>query len=141
MSSPPLTTREYAYLSITGIGTHQEITEVLGIEPSMAWNAGDINERNGKAQKSLHWKKSSGLDDRENLESHLDAIFFTLTNKHKAIQELFFKGYEPYIQCVGYYPDAGHGTHLSREIVRKAGQLNLAIDLDFYQVSANGHDC
>lgn len=141
MSSPPLTTREFAYLYITGNGSHQEITEILGIEPSMAWNVGDTNERNGKTQRSLHWKKNTGLDDKESLESHLDAIFFLLSKKHNEIQELFFKGYDPHIQCVGYYPDSGHGVHLNRDIIRKAGQLNLAIDLDFYQVSANGHDC
>ena len=140
MSSPPLTTREYAYLSIMGNGTHQEITEILGIEPSLAWNAGEKSEHNGRTQKLMHWKKNSGLDDKESLENHIEAIFFLLSRKHKEIQELFFKGYDPYIQCAGYYPESGHGTHLSREIIRTAGQYNLAIDLDFYHISANGHD-
>lgn len=140
MSSPPLTTREFAYLAVIGDGAHQEVTEILGIEPSLAWNAGDPSERTGRIQKRMFWKKESGLDDKEELSKHIEAIFLIVGLRHKEIKELFFRGYDPYIQCVGYYPETGHGTHLSREIVRNAGQLNLAIDLDFYQVSANGHD-
>ena len=59
---------------------------------------------------------------------------------HKEIQELFFKGYDVGIQCAGYYPPSGHGTHISREIIREAGKLNLSIDLDFYYLDSNGHD-
>lgn len=140
MSSPPLTTREFAYLAVIGGGSHQEVTDILGVEPSLAWNAGEPSERTGRIQKRMFWKKDSGLDDKEILSMHIETIFFILGQKHKAVQELFFRGYDPYIQCVGYYPESGHGTHLSRDIVRQAGQLNLAIDLDFYQIGTQGHD-
>ena len=140
MSSPPLTTREFAYLAVIGDGTHQEVTEILGIEPSLAWNVGEPSEHTGRIQKRMLWQKNSGLDDKEELSKHIEALFFILGQKHKEIKELFFRGYDPFIQCVGHYPESGHGTHLSRDIVRQAGQLNLAVDLDFYQVGAHGHD-
>lgn len=140
MASPPLTTREYAYLSITGEGTHQEITEILGIEPSLAWNPGDRSEQTGRVQKFMRWRKDSGLDDTKPVEDHIESIFFIIGQKHKEIQELFFKGYDVGIQCAGYYPPSGHGTHISREIIREAGKLNLSIDLDFYYLDSNGHD-
>ena len=140
MSSPPLTTREFAYLAVIGDGTHQEVTEILGIEPSLAWNAGEPSERTGRIQKRMLWQKDSGLDDKEELSKHIEAIFFILGQKHQELKELFFRGFDPYIQCVGYYTESSFGTHLSRDIVRQAGQLNLSIDLDLYQVSAHGHD-
>jgi hypothetical protein len=140
MSSPPLTNREYAYLYATGDGTHQEVTTILDIEPSLAWNVGERSERTGKVQKSMRWKKDSGLEDTELLAKHIESIFFLLGQKNKEVQELFFKGYDLGIQCVGYYPPSGHGTHLSREIIREAGRMNLSIDLDFYYVDENGHD-
>ena len=56
------------------------------------------------------------------------------------MKELFFRGFDPYIQCVGYYTENSFGTHLNRDIVRLAGQLNLAIDFSLYQVSAYEHD-
>jgi hypothetical protein len=140
MTSPPLTTREYAYLYVTGDGTHQEITEILGIEPSLAWNPGDRSEQTGRVQKFMLWRKDSGLDDTKPIEEHIESIFFIIRQKHREIQELFFKGYDVGIQCAGYYPPSGHGTHISREIIRKAGKLNLSIDLSFYYLDSNGHD-
>lgn len=140
MSSPPLTTREFAYLAVVGDGTHQEVTEILGMEPTLAWNAGEPSEHTGRIQKRMLWQRRSGLDDTENLEKHIRSIFFLLYHKHKEIQDLFFRGYDPLIQCAGYYPESYHGTHLSREIIRQAGLLNLAIDLDFYPIPSYGHD-
>jgi Domain of unknown function (DUF4279) len=140
MPSPPLTTREFAYLAVIGDGTHQEVTDILGLEPSLAWNAGERSEHTGRIQKRMLWQKKSALDDKEELSKHIESLLFILGRKHKEVQDLFFRGYDPYIQCVGYYPESGHGTHLSREIIRQAGQLHLGIDLDFYQISSNGHD-
>ena len=102
MSSPPLTTREYAYLTVIGDGTHQEVTKILGLEPSLAWNSGERSEHTGRIQKLMYWKRDSGLDDKEELEKHIQAIFFSLGQKHREIQELFFNGFDPYIQCAGY---------------------------------------
>lgn len=140
MSSPPLTTREYAYLAVLGDGTHQEVTEILKIEPSLAWNAGEPSVLPGRLRKSMHWKRNSGLDDKEALQKHIEEIFLILEHKHQEMKELFFRGFDPYIQCVGYYTESSFGTHLNRDIVRRAGQLNLAIDFSLYQVSAHEHD-
>jgi hypothetical protein len=140
MTSPPLTNREYAYLSVIGDGTHQEVTKIINIKPSLAWNPGEKSEQTGRIQKFMRWTLDSGLNDTEPLEKHFDAIFFRLKKRHKEIQALFFSGYDAYIQCAGYYPPSGHGTHLNREIIREAGKLNLAIDLDFYYIDSMGHD-
>lgn len=141
MSQPPMTNREFAYLSISGNGTHQEITEILGVEPSLAWNPGERSEKTGRVQKFMRWRKDSGLEDTEPLEQHIKQILmFVVSRKHKEIQELFFKGYDVGIQCAGWYPPSGHGTHLSREIIREAGKANISIDLDFYYLDAEGHD-
>lgn len=50
MTSPPLTRRQYAYLRITGPGTHESITETLALRPTEAWNVGDENPGNGRPQ-------------------------------------------------------------------------------------------
>jgi hypothetical protein len=71
---------------------------------------------------------------------HIEEIFFILQRKREEMKELFFRGFDPYIQCVGYYTENSFGTHLNRDIVRLAGQLNLAIDFSLYQVSAYEHD-
>jgi hypothetical protein len=138
MTSPPLTTREYAYIHITGPGTHENVTEVIGIEPSEAWNVGDTNGRNGKSRKYMSWRLSSGLDDTQPLDLHIENIFLRLNAKADALR-LLWVDYELTLQCVGYFPASGHGVHFNRDQIRHAAQLGLAFDLDFYYVDDYEH--
>ncbi|MDR1277106.1 MAG: DUF4279 domain-containing protein [Candidatus Accumulibacter sp.] len=139
MTSPPLTDREYAYLSISGPGTHEQITQILGLSPSEAWNVGDINPRNGKPRKSMLWCLSSGLDDKQPLEMHVQHLFLALFTKAEALRKLWVE-YDLVLQCVGYFPSGDHGMHFDREQIRSAAQLGLAFDLDFYYIDDYEHD-
>jgi hypothetical protein len=134
MSSPPLTNREYAYFSVVGPGDHRVITEKVGFSPSEAWSAGDINPRNGKPRQFMFWQLNSGLDDTSSLDQHIESLLLTLGTKAQALRDLWVD-YDLTIQCVGYYPGSGHGAHINREVVRRAAQLGLAFDLDFYYVA------
>jgi hypothetical protein len=139
MTSPPLTSREYAYLRITGPGLHETITSILGLSPSEAWNVGDENPRNGKPRSFMSWRLSSGFDDTIPLTQHIEGLFLVLHRKAEAIRELWID-YDLQLQCVGYFPAAGHGAHFDREQIRQAAQLGLSIDLDFYYVDDFEHD-
>lgn len=139
MTVPPLTTREYAYLHITGTGTHENVTEVLGIQPSEAWNIGDTNNRNGKPRKFMSWRLNSGLDDTQPLEHHIESLFLSLRTKADALRVLWVD-YELTLQCVGYFPPSGHGAHFNRDQIRHAAQLGLAFDLDFYYIDDHDHE-
>lgn len=139
MTSPPLTTREYAYFHITGPGTHQDVTTLLGVEPSEAWNLGDANPRNGKPRKFMSWRKTSGLDDTRPLAEHISALFLWLQSRSEALRQLWVE-HDLTLQCVGYFPPSGHGMHFDREQVRQAAQLGVALDLDFYYVDDHEHE-
>ena len=78
MTSSPLTNREYAYFHISGPGTHEHVTAVLGITPSKAWNIGDINPQNGRPCKFMSWRLSSGVDDTQPLYEHIQNLFLYL---------------------------------------------------------------
>ena len=138
MTSPPLTTREYAYIHITGPGTHENVTEVIGLEPSEAWNMGDTNTHNGKPRKYMSWRLSSGLDDTQPLERHIENLFLYLNTKAEALRSLWVD-YELTLQCVGYFPASGHGAHFNRDQIRYAAQLGLAFDLNFFYVDDHDH--
>jgi hypothetical protein len=139
MTSPPLTRREYAYIRVTGPGNHETITEILGLQPSEAWNLGDMNERNGKPRKFMSWRRGSGLDDTEPLREHIEALLLHLHSRSDAVRNLWVD-YDLQLQCVGYYPPSGHGAHFDREQIRQAAQLGLALDLDFYYLDDFGHE-
>ena len=138
MSSPPLTNREYAYFKVVGLGKHEVVTEKLGWEPTKAWSVGDKKPRGGVQQWML-WELESGHDDTQPLDRHVESLLLTLEMKAETIRQLSMD-YELTIQCVGYYPASGHGINLSREVIRRASQLSLAFDFDFYYVSDNNHD-
>jgi hypothetical protein len=81
----------------------------------------------------MFWQLKSGLDDTVALEQHVESLLLTLGTRAQALRDLWVD-YDLTIQCVGYYPGSGHGAHLDREVVRRAAQLGLAFDLDFYYV-------
>lgn len=139
MTSPPLTTREYAYFHITGPRTHEDVTALLGMTPSEAWNVDDANPRNGKPRQRMSWRMKSGLDDTRPLAEHIGALLLRLKMKASALQQLWVE-HDLTLQCVGYFPPSGHGMHFDREQIRQAAQLGLALDLDFYYLDDHGHD-
>ncbi|GAB2885350.1 hypothetical protein GCM10027046_12220 [Uliginosibacterium flavum] len=138
MSSPPLTHREYAYFFVSGHGNPEVITERLGLRPSDSWSAGDIGPR-GRVRQSMSWRLDSGFDDTEPLDRHIDALLQILGTKAESLRQLWVE-YDLTLQCVGYFPASGHGLHLNRDAIRKAAQLGLAFDLDFYGIDEHDHD-
>jgi len=132
--------REFAYVRITGPGTHEALTERLRVEPSEAWNAGDVNPKNGLPRRSMCWRLKSGRDDTRSLEEHIRFLLVGLSLRASELRELWVD-YDLTIQCVGYYPrSSGSGMHFDREVVRQAAQLGLAIDCDHYFVDDHDHD-
>lgn len=74
----PLTNREYAYVFISGAKSHEAISNVLTLKPSEAWNAGDLDPRNGRVRRNVGWRLDSGLDDRAPLDQHIQALLTVL---------------------------------------------------------------
>lgn len=140
MASPPLTNREYAYLRITSDeGDHSVVTSQLGIEPTNAWNAGDMNPGGKRKRKIMSWQYESGLDDRHDIEEHIVELFKVFEPLSQQLQQLSAE-FDICIQCVGYFPPSGHGIHIDRDFVVKAAKIGASFDLDFYYISDNGHD-
>jgi hypothetical protein len=127
-TSPP---REFAYFSVHGPSTHQQVTERLRIQPSEAWNSGDTNARNGKPYPSMHWELRSGVPDTQPLAQHVDALLLLLGTRLEELRSLALE-HDLTIQCVGYFPPSGHGVHIHREVVRQAARLSCCFDFDFY---------
>lgn len=140
MASPPLTSREYAYMRIVGdSGDHSTITTELGIDPTNAWNKGDPNPKNGRVRNFTSWQLESGLNDMHAIEEHLVElfrIFEPLSEKLLTLSQRF----DIYIQCVGYFPASGHGIHIEKSHVKMAAAMGAAFDLDFYYVDDHEHD-
>lgn len=138
MTYDQLTNREFAYFCVRGIGQHEVITNIIGMNPHEAYSDDDVNPRTAKPWGCMLWRLNSGLDDKEPLERHVAALMLWLNRIPGAIKRIS-EEYELMLQCVGYFPGMGHGAHLDRETIRVLGQLGIAVDLDFYFVDDHGH--
>lgn len=87
----------------------------------------------------MSWRLSSGLEDTQPLDQHIGNLFLFLGAKADELRTLWVE-YDLMLQCVGYFPASGHGLHFNREQIRKAAQLGLSFDLDFYYVDDYEHD-
>ncbi|MCU7866650.1 MAG: DUF4279 domain-containing protein [Candidatus Thiodiazotropha sp. (ex Lucinoma borealis)] len=139
LASPPLTNREYAYFRVTGKGSHEKFSKIIGIEPTNQWSEGDINPRNNKPRKFMNWNLESGLDDTHGIEDHIEALFSVLEPLRDTLANLSDE-YEFCIQCVGYFPASGHGIYLDKSTIKRAANLGIGFDYDFYYIDDYGHD-
>ena len=128
-----MTDREHAYFSVSGPGRHQEITRKLGLQPSAAWNAGELNGR-GQPRHEMTWRLDSGLEESEPLERHIDNLVLCLAPRSGSLRDLWLD-YTLTLQCVGRY-SSSHGVHLDRERVRQLATLGIAVHLDLYVLPA-----
>ncbi|MDF2235831.1 DUF4279 domain-containing protein [Albimonas sp. CAU 1670] len=87
MTSPPVTDRFYAYFRVVDPSDPEEITRVLKIEPDKVWKRGDTFEVQDRLRRrrGSHWSIDSGLDDRQPLDDHLEALLWRLDLKRDAL--------------------------------------------------------
>ncbi|WP_166636935.1 DUF4279 domain-containing protein [Cognatilysobacter terrigena] len=124
-----MTDSQSAHFVVLGPGPHEQVTELLGLKPAIAHNAGDTN-RTGHAFKSMYWRLNSGLAEDRPLVEHIEALLVWLTPRAAALRELWLEN-SLYFQC-GLKCSHTFGLHLSREHIRQMAALGIGLDLDGY---------
>jgi hypothetical protein len=121
------------YFLLTGFEiTPDEITSILGIEPSKSWSVGDTIEKTKLKRKENGWTLSSGLDKSSELEEHLTSLFQQIQSKWSIFLNLCSK-YEAEISCTIYsYEAQGSAMHFDKAIIKYVAELNAEIDIDYY---------
>jgi hypothetical protein len=122
---------------VIGPGQHQQVTELLGLEPMTARNAGDLTHA-GVPSKCMYWELKSGLPEDRLIAEHIESLLIWLMPRATAIQELWLDNML-YFQC-GTKCTHTFGLHLSREHVRQMAVLGIGIDFDGYAVDESGSD-
>ncbi|WP_425445621.1 DUF4279 domain-containing protein [Xanthomonas pisi] len=114
---------------MVGGGRYEDVTQLLGIEPSVAHNPGDTNKV-GHAFKSMHWQLNSGFAEDRPLAEHIEALLAWLVPRAAALRELWLDS-SLYFQCSVKCTHT-FGLHLSREHIRQMAALGIGLDLDGY---------
>ena len=125
--------RAYAYFRIVGEELPiNEITELLGVNPTESWNKGEPGEYNSCRPDSAWCLHSPLPQSNANLERHIESLLSLLEPRTAQIKELGER-YETYLVCVGYYDSlSSPGLFLPRGLVASIASMGLAIDADLY---------
>jgi hypothetical protein len=110
-----------------------QVTAWVGLTPSRTWRIGDLvqppailrHKRNG-------WVLDSTLPASADLEEHVKSVLERLQPSWAVLVELALQ-YDTVISCVVYsYGGDRPAMHFDKDIVKRAAELNAAIDIDLY---------
>ena len=113
-----------------------EITDLLGIEPTKTFCKGDLQGKTSKLKrKSNGWFfRTEGLINSRDTRRHIDEIIECIRDKKNSIGELFNRGCK--IDLMSYYISIGHGGPcLEPYQMKELGELNIHVWWDVYFVN------
>jgi hypothetical protein len=113
-----------------------EVTGVVGREPSTFKPAGMPIGRDRVRSKRSVWKIESGVSESAAVEEQLLALFDIL-EPYKAGVKRACERYSAGIMCAAYWRTFTPGIHLSGDLIHRAAELGLSIDLDMYCLGAD----
>lgn len=132
MSHPPATDREYAYFRASGLFDPEQITKLIGLEPTECWSVGDEFVRRGhtRIRRGSHWRLDSKLPDTEPLSDHIEAILNRIAPHRAGLLKASTK-VKLQIMCVGYYYQS-FSWELNIDHQQLATNLNITFCFDIY---------
>jgi hypothetical protein len=125
----------YAYFRIIDFKCDfSDITKIMELEPTKAWNKGAVFGRKSKhIRKESSWKLYSPLPrSNPDVVSHVTALLETLEPRREAIIQLRQQGFAAGLVGVSYFTEDNLGVVLSEELISQCASLGLSIALDLY---------
>jgi hypothetical protein len=122
----------YAYFGIKAdMLPLEEITAVLGLQPTESWRKGDVGQY-VKQRPDSGWCLHSPLP-RTNLriDEHVEALLPLLEARGEFVRELGDR-FQTYLACVGHFSKSSPGFFLSKAVTRRLSLLGLSLDCDLY---------
>lgn len=137
----------YRFLDRIGMGTETKVyfgvfdfgddpgvvTEMMGIEPTTAWVAGERYASPSPNARRTHsrWSLESGLSDAEPLEDHFAALLMRLEAKRLEIDRVVQR-FSTRIGVAQYFHEANPQFVLEPDMLRRLAELRLSIYFDQY---------
>jgi hypothetical protein len=112
----------------------EEITNLLGIAPSLTWKKGDlIHPKAHIIRKFNGWEFKPDLSEDEQLEVKLFSLVDELNKAWKTLIELTNNNcYAEISIVINVYGDNIPAINFEPEIIRKIAEINASIDIDLY---------
>jgi hypothetical protein len=123
----------YAYLSIDEFSCPVvELTKRIGIQPTEAWDVGDVVPPVHFPRKYSAWRIQSRLPHSEDVERHIIDVLDQIRGYDAVFREIAREG-RLRMQGVGYYNEYNPGFGLEPDVVRRLAECGMTVDMDAYQ--------
>ena len=125
----------HVYLMIEPLGSSQDVTDTLGLQPTKAWNAGDKKPPPSPAHySSSKWLLESGAARDSSLEEHAAALLSVLEPIAEKVLSISSKS-RACVFFASYCKDIHPGYIFSSAIVARIAALGLGMEFDIYPMS------
>jgi hypothetical protein len=130
----------YAYFSIDEFSCPvDELTKRVGLQPTEAWQVGDIVPPVRFPRKFSAWRIKSRISHLEEVERHVVDVLDQIRGREAVFRDIA-REHCVRMQCVGYYNEYNPGFRLEPDIVRRLADLGVTIDLDAYYFFDDKHE-
>jgi hypothetical protein len=120
-----------AYFWVSGFESADEVTSMLGVQPSASWRKGDQISASGGIRPDTAWTLEVDAGHGPALEERLERLLTGLEHLAgpiSAVQRRFRTG----INVAAYFDEPNPGFHLTAEVIARVGRLRLSLDFDLY---------
>lgn len=110
---------------------HDQITEIIGVTPTMAWNKGDHYSDKFPTAVRTHsrWVLDSGFPPGKDIEIQLDAVLDRITQLLSGISKVMAL-YNCKIVIAQDIDGGSGGFYISNHCLKRISELNLGIWID-----------
>jgi hypothetical protein len=122
---------QYAYFTLVGNFDPSTVSARLGLQPTKAWQKGELHPRTPRERTFSRWSLHSRLGREIPLERHVEDVLAQLAGHESAVREASHE-FNGCMQLVGYFYLEYPGLELATTAVAGIAALGLKLDFDFY---------
>jgi len=130
---------QYAYFSLHGFFEPEEITSLVGVQPTESWRKGDLHSRQRLERKRSHWALRSRLSESAEIEAHIIDVLTQMQQNADAFS-VVSKAHGGCMQIVGYLHEGYPGIHFDSALIQGLAQFHLEMDFDLYNLWSDARE-
>jgi hypothetical protein len=113
---------------------HEELTKLLGIQPTKFWNKGDMSQSlKPRVLEFSRWTLESDIDPQLDPEEHLSNIYNIILPKKEIIKKVSQDIGPPFLEIVLYVdPDFYEAVYIEPNILKELGDMEIQLQVHIY---------
>jgi len=123
------------FVSLTIISSRyspEEMNDLVGVHCDKSWKIGEFRAKTTIKEKDNGWVINSGLEKKDSLEDHIEALLKKIAPLSDKIQYLSEDNYIE-VSCAIYASEAPP-LHFEKNVIHQINKLGACLDIDFYVI-------